>query len=743
MKSITFKIFLPVIITITLIYSAMIFFVSNTVNNKLQNDFDSTIHYLLDDVYNLVDTFYANQEEFKALKYKDTELRLTHLVEQAVSMVNYYYTLSIQGTLSNAEAQRQAKNALRSLRYGETGYYWVDNTNYVMLVHPHNLKGEGKNRKNLQDVNGKYLIQELVDGAVKNGSTTVEFWFVKPGEDHSSPKIGHTILFKPWKWVIGTGEYIDNIQTDLDKQYQENIKKLNEVIYKNAIMGSYPFIKDREKQYIAYVSQEKVGKVSASKDKVTGIDLTEAYFKVGNGTYHYNYTKQDHGDAIFKKTAFIRYFAPLDWIIAYSFYDDDISGSIKKIQRYMFTAAGLSLLIIGVLLFFILNLITKQIKKTSTQLRLIAEGGGDLTKRIEVNSSDEAGELAKNFNTFTSSLLQLIKNMKEASGKSQSLGETLASDTTEMSSAVVEIVATAKSIDEKSEMLSKETTESSLVINTIITDIETILHQTEEESSAVIQSSAAVEEMIASIQNIAGISEKRTESAQGLVSLSHTGGIQMEETVKEIEGISNSVGEIKDVVNVIDNISSQINLLAMNAAIEAAHAGNAGKGFAVVADEIRKLAESTGENSKKIGQSVTEIVSKINGATEKSTDMGVSIRSMVDNSEKVSLAMSEILQAITELSEGTRHITEGLGVLRDSSTQVQSSTQSISGKASDVNQSVKEIENLSLQTHLGITEINNALGEISNVLNKINTMGLENSSNLEDLSNQLNKFITD
>lgn len=743
MKSISLKIFLPVIITTTLIYSVMIFLVSTSVNKKIENDFYTTIHYLLDDIYNLVDTVYNNQEAFRTYKYNDTENRLTDLVEQAISMVNYFYQLNVQGKLSLHEAQRLAKNALRSLRYGKTGYFWADSTQYILLVHPYNQKGEGKSRKNLQDVKGKYLIQELVDGAVKNGSTTVKFWFNKPGEDFPSPKIGHTILFEPWGWVIGTGEYIDNIQKDLDTQYQQNIKKLNEELYKTAIMGSYPFIKTRDKRYIAYVTQSKIGKISISKDKVTGADLTEEYFKVKNGIVHYNYTKKGHGDAIFKKTAFIRYFKPLDWIIAYSFYDDDLSAAIGKIQIYMYTSAGISLLAIGLLLFLILNLITKQIKKTSSQLKQIAEEGGDLTQRIDVKSSDETGELARNFNIFTDSLQQLIQNMKNAARMSLEQGETLASNTTEMSSAVVQIVATAQSIDKKSEMLSKETTESSRVINTIISDINTISHQTEEESNAVSQSSAAVEEMIASIHNIARISEERTESARGLVDLSHKGGRQMEATVNEIEGIANSVGEIKEVVTVIDNISSQINLLAMNAAIEAAHAGNAGKGFAVVAAEIRKLAESTGDNSKKIGESVAEIIGKINGTTEKSTEMGVSIRSMVEDSEKVSDSMIEILHAINELSDGTKQITDALGILKDSSTQVQDSTKSMSSKASKVNHSVKEIENLSLQTHLGITEINNALKEISEALSMINSMGIENSKNLDELTNQLEKFVTE
>lgn len=742
MKSITFKIFLPVMISIALIYTGMILLVSSSIKGKITTDFENTINYLVDDVYNLVDNFYQAQINMKSRIEADTVNRLANLVQQAVSMVDYYYRLSEEGTLSVDQAQKMAKDNLRDLRYGESGYYWADDENYILLVHPYNLEGEGQSRGDLMDIKGKYLIRELVDGAVRNGSATVEFYFNKPGETTPSPKIGHTIYFRPWGWIIGTGEYIDNIEKEISLQRELDIKKLNELLYKNKIMGSYPFIKSRDKKYIAYVDQSKLGQDVPSVDAITGEDLTEAYFKVKNGIFHYNWVRDAKIGRITGKTAFVRYFEPLDWVIVYSTYDEDIVQETTRISRYMYIAFGVSLLTIGLLLYLLLKLITRQILKTADQLKTIAQEGGDLTKRVNIKSGDEVGQLAESFNIFTESLKNLIVDMKDSARISREHGETLASNTTEMSTAVVEIVATAKSIDNKSELLSKETVKSSSVVQTIIEDLRIISAQTEEESSAVSQSSSAVEEMIASIMNIARISDERAKSAKGLVELSHKGGTQVEATIAEINDISSSADEIKNVINVINSISSQINLLAMNAAIEAAHAGNAGKGFAVVADEIRKLAESTGANSRKIGESVGEIISKINGATEKSQDMGKTIHTMVNESESVADSLSEILYAVNEVSQGTKQITDALDVLKVSSVTVNDSAVQIRDRASDVQHSVVEIENLSVQTHQGITEINKALEEIAESLGQINSMGIENSSNLGRLSDNLDKFVT-
>ena len=121
------------------------------------------------------------------------------------------------------------------LRYAGDNYYWIDTTNYINILHPLNRATEGKSRENLVDKNGKFLIKDLVDGAKKDGSTFVTYYFNKPGKDGVFPKLGYTILFPSWDWVVGTGVYIDEIDADLLLAEQDAHKNLVKNIVVNLV----------------------------------------------------------------------------------------------------------------------------------------------------------------------------------------------------------------------------------------------------------------------------------------------------------------------------------------------------------------------------------------------------------------------------------------------------------------------------------------------------------------------------
>ena len=197
----------------------------------------------------------------------------------------------------------------------------------------------------------------------------------------------------------------------------------------------------------------------------------------------------------------------------------------------------------------------------------------------------------------------------------------------------------------------------------------------------------------------------------------------VEKTAKEIIDISESVGTIVSLVDVINDVSAQINLLSMNAAIEAAHAGDAGKGFAVVADEIRKLAETTNEQSSRINESVTLIARKIEDSGVGSRKTEQSIAQINENIGIIADTISELVMGMTEISEGSRQIVESLSELVSSSESVRESAKLVDENSAEIMNDMVEINQISNRSNEGVREIVEGSRYISEAIEELGLHG--------------------
>ena len=190
------------------------------------------------------------------------------------------------------------------------------------------------------------------------------------------------------------------------------------------------------------------------------------------------------------------------------------------------------------------------------------------------------------------------------------------------------------------------------------------------QSSAVDNSSSVTGKMIGSLKGTSSIAMQKQESIKGLIINASKGQDSMRETIQSVQGISQSVDGIAAAIKIISGIAANTNLLAMNAAIEAAHAGDAGRGFAVVADEIRRLSETTRENSRNISQTLSSIIEGINVTSRCSSDTDSLINEMSDEINGVAGTMTELISTLSDLSNGSSEITNALETLRRHSTSV-------------------------------------------------------------------------
>jgi len=197
------------------------------------------------------------------------------------------------------------------------------------------------------------------------------------------------------------------------------------------------------------------------------------------------------------------------------------------------------------------------------------------------------------------------------------------------------------------------------------------------QSSAQEESAAATNQMVSSINNVAQIVDRKEKSAQGLLQTTEAGGQQLEGTVSKIKAISQRVDSILEMVEIINNIASQTNLLSMNAAIEAAHAGDAGKGFAVVAEEIRKLAEESAQNAASIAQVLSEVVENIHQGYDAGSATMEGFNHITIDVKETTNAFHEIAATTNELNIGSQEILVSLSELTELTKRVRSGTDSI------------------------------------------------------------------
>ncbi|HOV38287.1 MAG TPA: methyl-accepting chemotaxis protein [Spirochaetales bacterium] len=247
------------------------------------------------------------------------------------------------------------------------------------------------------------------------------------------------------------------------------------------------------------------------------------------------------------------------------------------------------------------------------------------------------------------------------------------------------------SIHEKIEALNKDILNSLAAIEEITRTILSFGRQIEEQSSSVVQTSAAITEMDASISNVRGITEKKEDASKTLVNSTQEGKRQMEEMGQVINSINSNIDSVQEVIKVINDIATRTNLLSMNAAIEAAHAGESGKGFAVVAAEIRKLSESTGENAKLISKTLKAIIENIKSAKDLSLLNLDSFTRITHEASLMADAFREIHMATSELSAGSNEIVSATQLLNDVTTSIKEGSHEIALSSEEIRKSIQRI----------------------------------------------------
>lgn len=415
-----------------------------------------------------------------------------------------------------------------------------------------------------------------------------------------------------------------------------------------------------------------------------------------------------------------------------------VKNTLVRIRRIILVVFGAVLLITVTLTIAIGTSIAGKLKGLLQVTNDMA--AGNLAKRVVVKVDDEIGRLALNFNKAINNLQDTVKSVNSLSVHNQELSGDLSKNVEQAISVITEINNGISSISDETEHLTHNIVASKSALEQILDNNKNLADQINNQASSVEQTSASVEEMSASIKSVAKITEEKRKAADKLVSLTMKGGEKVNTTTGIINQISRSIDDMLNLITVINNVASQTDLLSMNAAIEAAQAGDAGRGFAVVADEIGKLAESTSENALSISQTLKSVVEKIKEALTAGKESGKAFAEITAEVKEVADAFSEISLSTDELANGSREIMNATNALLKSTEEIKSDSVQMQQGSEEIRNFITEIQGISANNLIGVKSITIKSNDIYNAIDEISQLIIKNSDTAEEMERAMDKF---
>ena len=566
--------------------------------------------------------------ELKSGLEDQKRLELRHLGEVALRIVSEEYAAAQRSEISVEQAKKNASSRIGALRYGADDYFWINDLQPRMIMHPIKPELNGRDLTEMKDPNGKRLFVEAAEVVKRQGAGFVAYEWPKPGVAEPQPKLSYVAGFQPWGWVIGTGVYIDDLQQQVWSTAKRALTVASVII---ALIGVVTVFSVRR-----MATALKAMTVAMAELAAGNFDLVLP----GLGR------KDEIGDIAaaveaFKLKAIEKAHLDAEAAAQLQQREADETARRRQAEQELQTKAAEER--------------AKTAEEIARVVRSLAAGlknlsSGDLGFRLNEEFSPAYRQIRDDFNTALSGLQETIGSIVEVAREVASASAEISSSTTDLS------------------------------------------QRTEEQAASLEQTSASMEEISGTVKKNAENAEVAKMSANATCEVAQQSSEVVAKAVAAMARIEESSHKISDIIGVIDEIARQTNLLALNAAVEAARAGEAGRGFAVVASEVRSLAQRSAQAAKDIKDLITNSSVQVREGADLVNGAGASLGEIAELTKKVAAIIADIASASVEQATGIEQVNKALNQMDEVTQQNSALVEENAATAKTLEQQAKAMD---------------------------------------------------